>query len=51
MEVNYKELYYRLFAVLADCTAALEAQNYGLAKDILIQAQQDAEEQFLNAVP
>ena len=32
----------------ADAIAAIEQQNYGLAKEILLQAQQDAEEQFLS---
>lgn len=47
MEIDYKALYYQLFAALADCTAAFEAQNYGVAREILIKAQQAAEDTIL----
>lgn len=41
---DYKELYFRLFAAAANAVEALENLNFGQAKDILIRAQQDAEE-------
>ena len=45
----YKTLYLFMFNRVTDALTALEAQNYGLAADILRKAQQDAEEQFLDA--
>ena len=47
--VNYQKLYTMLFNAAADALEALEARNYGLAGDILRRAQQEAEEQFLEA--
>ena len=44
---DYKPLYFKLFAALADATEALEQHNYDTAAQILIQAQQDAEELYL----
>ena len=44
---DYKALYFKLFAALADATAALEQHNYGIAAQILIAAQQEAEELYL----
>lgn len=46
---NYKELYFQLFAAMADAVEAIEAANYGQAKEILISAQQRAEEQYMDA--
>lgn len=45
---DYKKLYFQLFAALADAVEAIEQQNYEQAKVILIQAQQDAEEQYIS---
>ena len=45
----YRELYYMLFNRITDALAQLQAQNYGTASAILIQAQQEAEEQYLSA--
>ena len=44
---DYKKLYYRLFNVYSEVLEQLERQNYGLAKEILIKAQQEAENLFL----
>ena len=44
---DYEKLYYKLFAVFAEVTEALEQQDYGTAKRLLIKAQQDAEDAFL----
>ena len=49
MEKIYKELYYYLFNQITDALSALERQDFGKAKDILIQAQQDAEEKYIGA--
>ena len=46
---DYKELYFQLFAAIADAVEAIEAANYGQAKEILISAQQSAEEQYMAA--
>ena len=39
--------YIGLFNAVTDAVEALERQNFGLAKEILIKAQQDAEELVL----
>lgn len=44
---DYKSLYFKLFAAMADAVEDLEQQNYGEAKKRLIRAQQEAEEQYL----
>lgn len=46
---NYKELYFQLFAAMADAVEAIEAANYGQAKALLIAAQQKAEEEYMDA--
>ena len=45
----FKELYYKLFAALADAVEALENGDPLLARDILIAAQQEAEERYIEA--
>lgn len=47
--INYKELYFKLFSAAADAVEAIEAMNFGQAKEILIAAQQNAEEAHLSA--
>lgn len=44
---NFPKYYTRLFNGITDAIEALQAQNYVLAQDILIEAQQDAEEMYL----
>lgn len=44
---DYEQLYFYLFGAAADAVEAIEACNYGQAKDILISAQQKAEEQCM----
>lgn len=44
---NYKELYFQLFAAMADAVEAVDHNNFGQARDILIHAQQNAEEQCI----
>ena len=45
---NYKRLYFKLFAAIADAVEELEQQNYGAAKELLIRAQQEAEEDYIS---
>ena len=45
----YKALYFHLFAAVADASEQLEQDNYGLARERLITAQQQAEEQYISA--
>ena len=45
---NYEELYFKLFAAMADAVEELERENYDGAKARLIQAQQEAEEQYIS---
>ena len=44
---DYKKLYFTLFAAMADAVEELEQENYGAAKQRLITAQQEAEEQYI----
>lgn len=46
---HYKQQYFRLFAAVADAVEALESHNCELAKEILICAEQAAEETYLIA--
>lgn len=49
--INYKEQYLKLFAAAADALDALERLNIGQAKEILLQAQLDAEETHMQDLP
>lgn len=49
MMQKYKEMYLQLFNAITDAIEALEKANYGSAREILILAQQRAEEAFLNS--
>ena len=44
---TYKVMYLQLFNAVTDSIEALAAQNFGKAKEILIKAQQDAEEYYM----
>jgi hypothetical protein len=44
---NFPKYYARLFNGITDAIEALQEQNYIKAQDILIRAQQDAEEMYL----
>ena len=46
---EYKKPYLVLFNALTDIAAEIEKQNYGLAKQMIADAQQQAEEVFLAA--
>ena len=43
----YKTMYLQLFNAVTDSLEALTAQNFGQAKEILIKAQQEAEEYYM----
>ena len=45
---NFPKYYTRLFDGITDALKAMEEQNYIKAQDILIRAQQDAEEMYLD---
>jgi hypothetical protein len=45
----YRELYYKLFAAVADAVEDIEQANYGNALQRLIIAQQEAEERYISA--
>lgn len=47
---EYKKSYLTLWNALTDAIEMFENHNYGLAKDILIKAQQDAEGAFIDFV-
>ena len=45
---DYQTMYFTLFNVLTDAIEHMDHMNYGLARTVLVQAQQDAEEQYLS---
>ena len=45
----YSQGYFRLFRGITDALATLKEQNYGEARALLISAQQEAEELFLES--
>ena len=47
--MEYKQPYLTLFNAITDALLAMEQCNYGQAKVLLMEAQQEAEEQFLSA--
>ena len=47
--VDYKKIYHLLFNAMTDALEKIDDQNYGDARDILIAAQQKAEEIYINS--
>ena len=47
--VNYQELYAQMVGASERAIEAIEQQNYEMAKDILIKAEQNAEEKYIDA--
>ena len=45
---DYKKMYFTLFNVISDAIQNIEQQNYDEAKELLICAQQEAEELFIS---
>ena len=48
---QFKQPYLLLFQSVTEALALLEQQNYGAAKQLLIAAQQQAEEAYISYVP
>ena len=48
MENEYREPYLIIFAATEDALKAMENNNFGVAKDILMKGQLDAEEAFIS---
>ena len=46
---DYEKMYHLLFNAITDALEQLEKQNFGSAKDLLIAAQQQAEEIYITA--
>ena len=46
---NYEKMYSTLFNAITDALEQIEQQNFGSAKDLLIAAQQKAEEIYITA--
>lgn len=47
METMYEELYHALFNAVTDALRAMEQENFGQAKELLIRAQQLCEERYI----
>ena len=47
MEMICEELYHTLFNAATDALRAMEQENFGQARDLLIQAQQTCEERCI----
>ena len=45
---NFEALYFKLFAAVTDAVEHMEEDNYGLARQRLVTAQQEAEEQYIS---
>ena len=45
---DYQALYFKLFAAIADAVEQMENEDYGLARQTLITAQQQAEEEYIS---
>lgn len=45
----YKKMYLQLFNAVTDSLEAMEAQNFGQARELLIAAQQVCEEIYMDA--
>ena len=46
---DYEKMYHLLFNAITDALEQIEQQNFGSAKDLLIAAQQKAEEIYITA--
>ncbi len=45
----YRKMYYTLFNAVTDALNAMEQQNYGQARALLVAAQQQSEEIFMDS--
>ena len=48
---DYEKMYHLLFNAITDALEQIEQQNFGSAMDLLIAAQQEAEEIYMSAEP
>ena len=46
---DYKKMYLHLFNHVSDALESLEQQNFGQAKEILVAAQQQAEDEYVES--
>ena len=46
---DYEKMYHLLFNAITDALEQIEQQNFGSAKDLLIAAQQEAEDVYMSA--
>ena len=46
---NFEEMYYTLFRAITKAIESIDDANYGTARDLLIQAQQQTEEVYISA--
>ena len=46
---DYEKMYHLLFNAITDALEQIEQQNFGSAKELLISAQQQAEEIYITA--
>ncbi len=46
---DYKRLYTHLFNALTDAVGAVEQQDFGTAKAVIVRAQQETEEMYLGS--
>ena len=46
---DHEKMYHLLFNAITDALEQIEQQNFGSAKDLLIAAQQEAEEIYMSA--
>ena len=47
--MDYEKLYHLLFNAITDALKQMESQNYGDAEELLVAAQQKAEEIYITA--
>ena len=47
--VDYKKLYHKMVDASERAIAAINAQNYGMAKEILIRGEREAEELYIES--
>ena len=45
--MNYEKMYFLLFNTLSDAIESIERFDYGRARELLITAQQQAEEEYI----
>ena len=47
--MNYQKMYTTLFNAITDALEAMEKQNVGIARELLIRAQQKTEEEYMDS--